>query len=88
MADIIDLSSKLNSKMKDQEEEIITTLVSLGQSIDCLNLDCIHKGIDIPSISGIMADRLGELAKHYDGDKEVMFEFLVSIIEEKLFKGV
>jgi len=80
MADIIDITDKLSKERTDY-------LVLMARKYDFINKDLIKKGIDIVEISGIMANRVGELVRIYDGDKEALKGMIYNIIHDRTYLG-
>lgn len=80
MADIIDITDKVSKEKTDY-------LIRLSKKYDNINNDLLKKGIDITEISGIMANRLGELIRIYDGDKEALKGMIYNIIHDRTYLG-
>ena len=76
MTNIIDFNKNKISKE-------ITDLVQLGIEYDELSLKFLYKGADIKDVAGIMANRLGELVRIFDGDQKALKEMLYGIIETR-----
>lgn len=81
MSDIIDLK-----KRKKPDKEVIN-LYNAGIDFDQVSLKYLDKGADIKDVAGIMANRLGELVRVFDGDKEALKGMIYNIIHDRAYLG-
>lgn len=65
----------------------VINLVELGNMYDEVSEYAMLKNIPIYDIAGIMANRLGELVRIFDGDKEAFKGMLYNIIHDRAYLG-
>ena len=75
---VIDIKDKRNAKECE-------SLVAIAKEYDVVSLKHIEKGVDLRELSGIMASRLGELVRLFDGDKEALKGMVYNIIHDKTY---
>ena len=59
-------------------------LVTLGLMYDTVSKHGLKINVEIPHLAAIMANRVGELARVFQGDKQALFELITETIFERM----
>ena len=61
----------------------VSSLIELAQEYDQVSRKYLLKGEKVTDVAGIMANRLGEIIRVFDGDKELLREMLITILTDR-----
>ena len=79
------MSKVIDLKSKSKEHKVVAKLIELAKEYDELSIKYLTTGTDIRDVAGIMANRLGELIRVFEGDKEALEGMIYGVIHERAY---
>jgi hypothetical protein len=79
MTKVVDINQKV-------QQNRAKPLIKMSKEFDVLILKYLSSGTDTRDIAGVMADRLGELGRLYQGDKEDFLKAVANITRKRTYQ--